>query len=235
MPYGKVRQKLIDQGWIPHTIATGGAARLAEPWLREKQMYQLGFDEVVTCSGTGQGYCQFEFVFEDRTVEDGPILAVTTYAASDQTDPSYPEPFFAGLSLRTGHINSDYQQQTLDTELLQRIQIEEAFREPFEADQPVQYAFADAVLLARSYEAETVRMSIFPRQPVSEEQALAYARMLDPEEIMDFEQSSPGIDEDLKMYFTRGYVPGSGPTTTISLHHGPTGDIDEISYVLPMF
>ncbi len=61
--------------------------------LGKKQMLELGFNEVVDYSGTGRGYCCFELVFKDWAAEAGPILAATTDASSDRSN---PEPFFAG-------------------------------------------------------------------------------------------------------------------------------------------
>jgi hypothetical protein len=69
MPYAKARQKLIDQGWMPHVKGT-------PPNLRDKTvkaLFKQGYEEVKDCSGTGLGPCRFEF-----TNRAGEMLVVST-------------------------------------------------------------------------------------------------------------------------------------------------------------
>lgn len=69
MPYSQARQILIDAGW---------QAILLSP-MREQYapldyiIGELGYREVVDCSGTGMGFCRFEFA-----TADGRKLAVVT-------------------------------------------------------------------------------------------------------------------------------------------------------------
>jgi hypothetical protein len=69
MPYAKARQKLIDQGWMPHVKGT-------PPNLRDKTvkaLFKQGYEEVKDCSGTGLGPCRFEFINQA-----GEMLVVST-------------------------------------------------------------------------------------------------------------------------------------------------------------
>jgi hypothetical protein len=69
MTYGEARQKLIDQGWIPHT--QGDPPNLRDGTV--KALFNRGYEEVKDCSGTGLGPCRFEF-----TNKAGEILVVST-------------------------------------------------------------------------------------------------------------------------------------------------------------
>ena len=58
MPYAEARQILLDAGWqavsqSPNRQRSGAMAYLID---------DLGYNEVVDCSGTGMGFCAFEFV-----------------------------------------------------------------------------------------------------------------------------------------------------------------------------
>ena len=64
MSYGNARKILIDSGW---------QANLRSPnrdWQHMgtgvTRFRDLGYDEVVDCSGTGLGFCRFEFVASDN-------------------------------------------------------------------------------------------------------------------------------------------------------------------------
>ncbi len=69
MPYSEARQKLIDQGWQPHT--QGDPPNRREQVVR--MLLERGYVEVKDCSGTGQAPCRFEFVNND-----GELLVVST-------------------------------------------------------------------------------------------------------------------------------------------------------------
>lgn len=58
MPYAQARQILLDAGWqavfqSPNRQRFGAMNYLID---------ELGYNEVVSCSGTGMGFCAFEFV-----------------------------------------------------------------------------------------------------------------------------------------------------------------------------
>ena len=69
MLYVEAREVLIEQGWEPHTQG-------AEPNLNDatvSELFDLGYEEVKDCSGTGVGPCRFEFMNEA-----GALLVVST-------------------------------------------------------------------------------------------------------------------------------------------------------------
>lgn len=68
MPYQKAREVLIQKGWQPHLL--GDAPNLNDTSVRE--LFELGYQEVKDCSGTGLGPCRFEF-----TNTAGELLAVS--------------------------------------------------------------------------------------------------------------------------------------------------------------
>jgi hypothetical protein len=77
MPYKKAREILIQKGWQPHLL--GDAPNLSDTSVKE--LFELGYQEVKDCSGTGLGLCRFEF-----TNAAGELLAVSaiTGAASNR-------------------------------------------------------------------------------------------------------------------------------------------------------
>ncbi|MFB2983667.1 hypothetical protein [Microseira sp. BLCC-F43] len=72
MPYKKAREVLIQKGWQPHLL--GDAPNLNDTSVRE--LFDLGYQEVKDCSGTGLGPCRFEF-----TNAAGELLAVSAITA----------------------------------------------------------------------------------------------------------------------------------------------------------
>ncbi|BAU14361.1 hypothetical protein LEP3755_49080 [Leptolyngbya sp. NIES-3755] len=58
MPYSQARQELIDRGWQPNLEGD-------EPNLNSsvvKTLFDLGYEEIKDCAGTGEELCRFEFV-----------------------------------------------------------------------------------------------------------------------------------------------------------------------------
>lgn len=69
MQYQEARKLLIQQGWQPHLLGE-------PPDLRDsvvKKLFDMGYEEVKSCSGTGLGPCRFEF-----TNQAGELLVVST-------------------------------------------------------------------------------------------------------------------------------------------------------------
>jgi hypothetical protein len=64
MTYTEARQKLIDQGWTPHT--QGDPPNLRDQTV--KFLFDRGYEEVKDCSGTGLGPCRFEFTNKAREI-----------------------------------------------------------------------------------------------------------------------------------------------------------------------
>ena len=72
MPYAQTREILIDAGWqaieIP-TLQRGDHFFGATQYI----VKELGYNEVVDCSGTGMGFCRFEFA----TAEKRKLVVIT--------------------------------------------------------------------------------------------------------------------------------------------------------------
>ncbi len=79
--YHEAREKLTDSGWIPQTQRhTYGAT---EPGLRYgngQVFWDMGYWEVVSCSGIAEGFCRFEF--EDPA---GRRLVIITAGMEDRS------------------------------------------------------------------------------------------------------------------------------------------------------
>jgi len=65
MPYAQAREILIDAGWqaIETPILQRGDRFFGAT---EYIVKKLGYNEVVDCSGTGMGFCRFEFAAADQ-------------------------------------------------------------------------------------------------------------------------------------------------------------------------
>jgi hypothetical protein len=74
MPYPEAREILIQQGWRPNL--QGEPADLQDSAVR--RLFELGYEEIKSCSGTGEAPCRFEFV-NDR----GKLLAIVTTPMGD--------------------------------------------------------------------------------------------------------------------------------------------------------
>lgn len=68
MPYAEAREILLDAGWQAQSFSPNQEQDGATDY-----MIELGYSEVVSCSGTGLGLCAFEFV-----KADGHKLSVST-------------------------------------------------------------------------------------------------------------------------------------------------------------
>ena len=69
--YAEARVRLIEVGWIPKAVVMENYPAL------EKQFYEQGFEEILSCSGSG--LCRFEFEHaEPEVLQDGKVLAVIT-------------------------------------------------------------------------------------------------------------------------------------------------------------
>jgi hypothetical protein len=60
MSYDRARQLIIEAGWQPIATTTDNPQDGTASW-RER-----GYNEVVACSGTGMGFCRFEFGAADN-------------------------------------------------------------------------------------------------------------------------------------------------------------------------
>jgi hypothetical protein len=71
MPYEAARQILIKKGWQPNLHGTPSNLRIAAV----KELFDVGYEEIKDCSGTGKGLCRFEFI--DKKQEVLVVVATT--------------------------------------------------------------------------------------------------------------------------------------------------------------
>ena len=233
-PYGEVRDRIIASGWIPHTFAhtTGPESDFHDS--RVQDMERLGFMEVKACSGMGQGFCRFEFVYEERAADNAPILVVTTTAVSSG-DPNAPMPNF--WSFRQENISDlTYRDRTLDSALLTQLRTQDGFCLGVGQCEQAQYILKDALLIAASGGFGSTQISFVPDTPVSKEDAIAYARILDTAGDIDFDDGQFDSALNTENYYAVGFrdlVEGGaelGGTTTVKLQLTPDGTVSTITF-----
>ncbi|MEL6777451.1 MAG: hypothetical protein AAFO06_09365 [Cyanobacteria bacterium J06597_16] len=235
-PYGEVRSRLMQKGWIPHTFRTNGPVG---NWLNPmvEAMGSLGFNEIKDCSG--EGYCRFEFVYTDRTLENGAVLAVTTAPTASGSIAKGEEPLFSGLRLEDT-ADTTYAQQAFDAALFSQLQATDSFCLGVGQCNDAKYVFKDALLIGRSHDFGTTKISLIFAQPISREIAINYARMLDAEAVIDFSES--WLDSDINSeVFSEAVLPGEaiadqqGSATTASLSLADDGQVSEVSFGITVF
>jgi hypothetical protein len=78
MPYAEARQILLDAGWQANLLSPNRPRySSAENYLID----ELGYHEVAACSGTGLGFCRFEFT----TADNQTLVVVTVNNDSEPT------------------------------------------------------------------------------------------------------------------------------------------------------
>ncbi|NEP54577.1 MAG: hypothetical protein F6K65_39620, partial [Moorea sp. SIO3C2] len=231
-PYGAVRDRIMASGWIPHTFAdtTGPESDFQDG--RVKEMESLGFMEVKSCSGTGQGFCRFEFVYEDRIADNAPILVVTTTAASPG-DANYPMPNV--WSFRQENISDlTYSDRSFDASLFTQLREQESFCLGIGQCEQSQYLLKDALLISATGGFGTTTMTLIPKTSVSKDEAIAYARILDDESVIDFNDAQIDNQLNVENYYEAGIPPETvadrGGITAVRLQLTPDGQVSEVSF-----
>ncbi|MEO1394410.1 MAG: hypothetical protein AAFV90_16000 [Cyanobacteria bacterium J06634_5] len=235
-PYSEVRSRLIQKGWVPHTFRTNGpVGNWQNPMV--EAMGSLGFNEIKDCSG--EGYCRFEFVYADRTLENGAVLAVTTAPTASGSIAKGEEPLFSGLRLED-IADTTYTQQAFDAALFSQLQATDSFCLGVGQCNDAKYVFKDALLIGRSHDFGTTKISLIFAQPIPREIAINYARMLDAEAVIDFSES--WLDSDINSeVFSEAVLPGEaiadqqGAATTASLSLADDGQVSEVSFGITVF
>ncbi len=233
MLYSEARTRLLEQGWIPHTFATNGA--IAD-WNDSsiQQMSELGFAEVKACSGTGAGLCSFEFVFgQDRAAENGAVLSVS---ASRGGQSETGEPTLWSWGMRNS-VNTIYENQFFDKAIYGQLRAE-GFCPDAGRCENQKYAFKDVLLWSALGDFGTTKVSIFPRytgKSLSRDEALAYARMLDVDNVIDFDDRRLSRFDSSETYYEFGtpqenIADGRGGVTLVQLSYQENGTLSEISF-----
>lgn len=232
IPYAEARSLLIDQGWIPHTFMT--TAPLAD-WSDPKvqSMQAMGFSEAKSCTHPQADICVFEFVYTDRTLSAGAVLSVLASTADSTTDEA-PTLWSWGLQNST---ETTYAEQPFDQAVFNQLR-QAGICAGIAYDCSYQkYAFKDALLIAAPYDYGATKISLLPREPVSREAALSYARILDAHAEIDFDTAPIRLEEDPNRETYSGCVIGFNnggdaqfpATCFIALSFTPNGTVSEIS------
>lgn len=224
-PYSDIREGLLERGWIPHTfVATNGTPRNSN----NSRVLRLEgrFPEIKECSGTGQGFCVLKFVYRNRTAENGPVLVVTTAG-------EYPDLVFWDFRLEEVS-NLTYIERSFDQALFTQLRDEESFCLGIGRCEYAQYMLKDALLIGGSGDFGSTKISLIPTTPISKDAAIAYARILDVEGVIDFSKSRIDSKLNVETYYEAGLVDEEvaerGGVTLVRLKLTPEGMVSEISF-----
>ena len=202
-PYGEVRSLVMAEGWVPYTEADGAAPDTAT--IAVQEMHKLGFEEAQSCSGTGQGFCLFEFVHVNRAAfPETRLVIITTpsigaiygkpefyswridnYEPSVSSVPKDEDPNFSWLEANAIYENQDFS-EALYADVLAA---EQDCVLAGECDY-ARYLFKDVLLTISAGEFGSTTTAIIPHTLLSRMQALTYAQILDTNREIDFSDSS---------------------------------------------
>jgi len=240
-PYGLVRSRLIEEGWEPNTLSTGVDAYSRDSIL--KTMWGLGFDEATSCSGTGQGFCSFGFMYPGNTRDTRIGLRITTtpymgpkihqeprfYARSeayhfnirDLKTPSGSDPKAVAEARERFHLleaDSTFQDRNFRGFLYEAVCKQESAELATGNCGDMRYLFRDVLMVASTDGDSLNEVSLTFHEPISRTMALAYALMLDTEDVIDFEKSVVEENDESNLpetAFTETFFEGS-PTAGIA-------------------
>ena len=225
-PYSDARTAFTNRGWIAHTQATTGPEY---DWNNAtlEEMRSLGYPEFYDCVGN---ICSAQFVYQDRTLENGPILTVSADISGD-TAPTITDWAIKDTA------DATYVQRTFDAALFEQIQTEQSFCVSVGRCNFDRYILADALLLSGTYGFGSTKVSLIPRVPVSTATAIAYAKALDTERVIDFDASRFSPEKNAEIYSEAGLpsqniAATSASLTQVSLVQTPEGKVSEISFEL---
>lgn len=256
--YSEVRSLVMAEGWVPYTQAEGANPDINT--LTVLEMHKLGFEEAQSCSGTGQGFCSFEFVHINREAfPEVQLIIITTPAIGElYGEPNYnnwridnyePEvsSFIKGDNPNYAFLEADatYQTQKLDAALYADVLAQEQDCVLFGDCAYSQYLFEDVLLRFSTGEFGSTMMTIIPHVSVSRTQALNYAQMLDIDGEIDFTDSilvsnnegetPPEAVRITESFFeadlnTEGSADDRGPRKMVRLISKPGDDISRIEF-----
>lgn len=224
-PYSDARTAFANRGWMPHTQATTGPEY---DWNNAtlEEMRSLGYPEFYDCVGD---ICSAQFVYEDRTMENGSILTVSADITSDMWN---------GVPIITDWAIEDtadktYVQRNFSADLFSQIQEEQSFCISVGQCGRDRYILKDALLLSGSYGFGSTKISLIPKAAVSQATALAYAKALDTNSIIDFESSRFRDEASAEVYEEAGLPSQNiaetrGGLTQVTLFQTDGGKVSEI-------
>lgn len=247
-PYGLVRSRLIEEGWEPNMLSTGVDAYSRDSIL--KTMWGLGFDEATGCSGTGQGFCSFGFMYPGDGRGDRVGLRITTtpymgpkihqeprlYALGeiyrfnirDLRTPSGSDPKEVAEARQRFHLleaDATYQDRNFRGLLYEAICQRESSDVGIGNCGAGRHLFRDALLVVSNDGTNLSEVSLTFHEPISHMMALAYALMLDTEDVIDFEKSVVAENNESNIpetAFTETFLEGSSPA-------GITPDLNSVT------
>ena len=223
MAYLEARTLLMNRGWIPHTqFTTGPEYKWNNPDVEDMQAQ--GFSEIHDCVNDT---CEAQFVYEDRLMENGSILVVSAELSDNMTTVS-------DWSIEDT-ANKTYAQRNFNAALFNQLQAEESFCLNAARCSLDRYILNDALLLSGTYGFGSTRISLIPTEPVSQVTALAYAKALDTQRMIDFESSRSRDDINARVYEEAGLPSQNvaatrGGLTQVTLYQTDNGKVSEIRF-----
>ncbi|MGD1865857.1 MAG: hypothetical protein ACFB0D_15005 [Phormidesmis sp.] len=254
--YGQARAILIANGWTPGINNTENSERYRLDGTIRK-LVDKGYKEVQDCSGSGLGYCRFDFAYTGQGYpnQNGRGLSITTVysqtaANGDPTiwDWSISEPAdsisIASASSATpassngqtikAYADKPFSLETFDPHVKQS----DGFCTGMSGDCVYsEYAFQNLTLTAAPGEIGGTTITLLPKGPITEETAKEYINILDTAHNISFSQtSSTWVNPDgnlVKRYEGCVQAGEMGLAASCYAHLTTTnmGSVSEIKYI----
>lgn len=202
MSYGQVRSLVMGEGWVSHTVMNGAAPDNNDTTV--KKLNALGFIEAQACSGTGQGFCRFEFVRIEETPETRPVLVIVTVPGDRGDEPNFYSWNMENATRDSEDIleidtsdafaleaNATYADRNFSEPLYKQIVEEESYCLATGECGDVRYLFKDVLMIGfvSNEGFGSTEVALIPHKPISKPQAISHARILDQYDTIDFSNS----------------------------------------------
>ncbi len=243
--YDQTRDILIANGWTPQTNTTRGSAEYqTDGTIRD--LVEKGFVEVTACSGTGPGYCNFQFTYTGRShpEHNGRVLSMTTVASQAGAN-GEPTIWEWSISESTAIASSEDINRTssrsnpsFSADAFEQLKQSESFCAGLaESCSYSEHTFDELTLTATPNEIGGTIITLRPTRRTSLETAKEYAAILDAFNNVDFAQpSTDRTDANYNLVKSYSGCPqmgemGLGPSCFIDFTITNMGSVSEIRFV----
>jgi len=242
--YGQARAILIANGWTPGINNTENSERYRlDGTIRE--LVGKGYKEVQDCSGSGLGYCRFDFTYTGQGYpnQNGRSLSITTVYSQTAAngDPTIWDWGISEATTITSPADTSEagskSNQSFNAAAFEQLKQDESFCSGLAANcTNSEHTFDELTLTAVQNEIGGTIITLRPSRRMTLETAQTYAAILDTANNIDFAQPSiDGTDADYNLVKNYNGCPqmgemGLGPSCFMDFTVGNLG-VSEIRFV----